>query len=66
VETVSLKNGYVGQYSYWHAGDIDLLALVVAVVVSKLHGRRVRAFLHDPHPHRAGCAARLFSTCAYS
>jgi hypothetical protein len=27
---------------------------------------RVRAFLHDPHPHRAGCAARLFPTCAYT
>jgi hypothetical protein len=32
------------------------------VVVSELQytERRVRAFLHDPHPHRAGCAARLF------
>jgi hypothetical protein len=37
------------------------------MVVSNYEDRRVRAFLHDSHPHRAGCAARLFppgGTCS--
>jgi hypothetical protein len=39
VETVSLRNGHIGQNSYSHADGVDLLSLVVAVVVSKLHGK---------------------------